>query len=360
MSKYLVAPLNWGLGHASRCVPLIQRFLDEGHEVILGGDGDSLTLLRKHFPKLRYVYLAPLNLRYSKGSRQVFAILRAIPRLIAWSIKDHAILKAVLREEHIDMIVSDNRFGLYINRKSSIVQSSIEAVYITHQLHIMLPKGWRWAEGIAERLHRCIYRRFDEVWVPDFEDPANSLAGEMSHPKSSNFQTLKPSNLRYIGPLSRFEISKSRALEISNHYDTVAVLSGLEPHRTMLEQEIVQRFSGKQDKVLIIQGLMGRPNTTIKRGNITIVPYLSDEDLAAALLGAKHIIARSGYSTIMDLHALGLLSVSPKDGLSAERSVSITVCQCNGPLVELLPTPGQPEQEYLAQKIENNIKKGNL
>ena len=111
--KILVAPLNWGLGHASRCVPLVHRFLAEGHEVILGGDGESLTLLRKHFPKLRYVYLAPLNLRYSKGHNQVWAMLRAIPQLITWSIKDHALLKAVLREEHIDQIVSDNRFGLY-------------------------------------------------------------------------------------------------------------------------------------------------------------------------------------------------------------------------------------------------------
>ena len=111
--KILVAPLNWGLGHASRCVPLVQRMLNEGHEVILGGDGDSLTVLRKHFPKLCYTYLTPLNLRYSKGKRQVFAMLRALPKLIAWSIKDHFMLKALLREESIDRVVSDNRFGLY-------------------------------------------------------------------------------------------------------------------------------------------------------------------------------------------------------------------------------------------------------
>jgi UDP:flavonoid glycosyltransferase YjiC (YdhE family) len=180
--KILVAPLNWGLGHASRCVPLVQGFLDEGHEVILGGDGESLTLLRRHFPKLRYVYLAPLNLRYSRGSRQVFAMLRALPRLIAWSIKDHALLRAVLREEPFDRIVSDNRFGLFVKRP--------QTTYMTHQLHIMLPKGWQWLEPLAERLHARIYRRFDEVWVPDYEDPEKSLAGEMSHLKPSNLQIL--------------------------------------------------------------------------------------------------------------------------------------------------------------------------
>ena len=219
--KVLVAPLNWGLGHASRCIPLIQRFLNEGHEVVLGGDGDSLTLLRKHFPKLRYVYLAPLNLRYSKGSRQVFAMLRAIPQLIAWSFKDHAILRAVLREEPFDMIVSDNRFGLFINEKMRNNRSNeceirkcenekmTQAVYMTHQLHIMLPRGWRWLEPVAERLHARIYRRFSEVWVPDFEDHEKSLSGELGHIKNS------PSNVKYIGSLSRFSLTAKRSVSVT-------------------------------------------------------------------------------------------------------------------------------------------------
>lgn len=304
--KILVAPLNWGLGHASRCVPLVQRLLDEGHEVILGGDGESLTLLRKHFPKLRYTYLAPLNIKYSKGKRQVFAMLRVLPKLIKWSMKDHLMLKALLNEEPIDQVISDNRFGLY-NKKT-------ESIYITHQLHIMLPRGWKWAESIASRIHARIYTRYNKVWVPDYEDPQKSLAGELSHTAAK---------MEYIGPLSRFQNTPKTSN--TPNYSIVAVLSGLEPHRTMLEQEIVQRYSGKEEQVLIVQGLMHRPNTRIKRGNITIVPYMRDAELVSALLGAKHIIARSGYSTIMDLNALGILNKA-----------------------ELIPTPGQPEQEYLA------------
>ena len=306
--KILVAPLNWGLGHASRCVPLVQRLLNEGHEVILGGDGESLTLLRKHFPKLRYTYLAPLNLRYSKGQRQVWAMIKAMPRLLKWAIQDHLMLKALLREEHIDQVISDNRFGLY-NKQT-------ECVYVTHQLHIMLPNGWRWAEGIASRMHARIYARYNKVWVPDYEDPQQSLAGELSH---------NGAKVEYIGPLSRFEISKYRDLEISKQYDIVAVLSGLEPHRTLLENEIIARYQDSAEQVLIVQGLMHRPNTRIKRGNLTIVPYMGDNELVSVLLGANHIIARSGYSTIMDLEALGRMDKA-----------------------ELIPTPGQPEQEYLA------------
>ncbi len=314
--KILIAPLNWGLGHASRCIPLVQRLLDEGNEVILGGDGESLTLLRKHFPKLRYTYLAPLNLRYSAGSRQVWAMIKAMPRLLKWAIQDHLMLKALLREEHVDQVISDNRFGLY-NRQT-------ECIYMTHQLHIMLPNGWKWAEGVTSRVHARIYARYNKVWVPDYEDPQQSLAGELSHPQQLKIKNEKL-KIQYIGPLSRFQntpINKS-----TPNYDVVAVLSGLEPHRTLLEREIAARYTPNPltPSVLIVQGLMHRPNTRIKRGNLTIVPSMGDKELVSALLGAKHIITRSGYSTIMDLEALGLMDKA-----------------------ELIPTPGQTEQEYLA------------
>lgn len=307
--KILVAPLNWGLGHASRCVLLVRRLLDEGHEVILGGDGDSLLLLRKHFPKLRYVYLAPLNLRYSAGKRQVWAVLKMMPKLMAWTWKDHVMLKAVLREEHIDQVISDNRFGLY--------NKSTECIYMTHQLHIMLPSGWRWLESLVERFHARIYTRFNKVWVPDYKEIEKSLAGALSHTKAET---------EYIGPLSRFTPTDKKGT-----YEVVAVLSGLEPHRTLLEKEVLARYQATEENVLIVQGLMSKPNTRIKRGTITVVPYMTDEELVEALQGAKHIIARSGYSTIMDLHALGLLGKA-----------------------ELIPTPGQPEQEYLATWIAQN------
>ena len=323
--KILVAPLNWGLGHASRCVPLIRSFIAEGHEVILGGDGDSLTLLRRHFPKLRYVYLAPLRLRYSAGNRQVWAMVRALPHLVSWSIKDHAMLEAVLKEEHIDRVVSDNRFGLYSDRT--------ECVYMTHQLHIFLPKGWRWLEPLAERLHARIYKRFKEVWVPDYEDFSRSLAGELSHLNGQRGKV--QGTIKYIGPLSRFSGMEVR--DANERRTVVAVLSGLEPQRTILENEIVARYKSTDEPVVIIQGLPGRPNTRFKRGNITMIPYLSDTELVPLLKNAKRIIARSGYSTIMDLHALGLLKNTASQSAFPD-------CQ-----IELIPTPGQPEQEYLAQ-----------
>ena len=329
--KILVAPLNWGLGHASRCVPLVQRFLDEGHEVIIGGDGESLTLLRKHFPKLRYVYLAPLNLRYGKGKRQVWAMVKAIPQILSWAMKDHALLQAVLREEKFGMVLSDNRFGCYLSPKTKKANPELRSVYMTHQLHIFLPRGWRWLEGLAEQLHARVCAKYKEVWVPDYEEKERSLSGELGHPKISNFK-FQISNLKYIGPQSRFEPYRDVHNANEMGTETVALLSGLEPQRTILEREIAARYAGKEERVLIVQGLLNRPNTRMKRGNITLVPYLGDEELAGVLHGARHIIARSGYSTIMDLETLGVLEKA-----------------------ELIPTPGQSEQEYLAFWVQKRI-----
>ena len=315
----LIAPLNWGLGHATRCIPLIQRFLDEGHRVVLGGDGESGMLLRKHFPELSFLPLAPLHLRYSKGHSQVWAMLRALPRIIHSSIHDHMMLRTYLQQYCFDLIVSDNRFGLYTPHT--------RCVYITHQLQIRLPRPWRWLEPLAHTMHARIYNRYNEVWVPDYEAPQHCLAGELSHPKKLK---ISHSKIKYLGPLSRFTALPDSAPGTSTQqYDIVAVLSGLEPQRTRFEQELIQRFRSCQQEVLIIQGLVGRPRTKIRHGHLTIVPHLSDTEMRGALLHAQHIIARSGYSTLMDLDALGLLDRA-----------------------ELIPTPGQPEQEYLAHAID--------
>ena len=256
-------------------------------------------------------------------------------------MKDHALLQAVLREEPFDMVLSDNRFGCYLSPKTKKANPELRSVYMTHQLHIFLPRGWRWLEGLAERLHARVCAKYKEVWIPDYEEKERSLSGELGHPKISNFK-FQISNLKYIGPKSRFEPyrdvrnGRDMVAEMSSRrtdsYETVAVLSGLEPQRTILEREIAARYAGKEEQVLIVQGLMNRPNTRMKRGNITIVPYLGDEELAGVLHGARHIIARSGYSTIMDLEALGELKKA-----------------------ELIPTPGQSEQEYLAIWTQKRI-----
>ena len=314
--KILIAPLNWGLGHATRCVPLVRQYLEQGDEVVLGGDGESLLLLQRHFPQLRVIQLPSLELRYAANDQQRGFYLRAIPALLRFTIADHYYLRQQLAIEHFDLIISDNRFGLFTRQT--------RCVYITHQLYVRLPRRLRIFQPLARAIHACVFKRYHEVWVPDFANSENSLAGELCH--GGCFDTY----LKYIGPLSRFTSSEGTPKELrrNSEYSVVAILSGLEPQRSIFEQAILERYANTPDKVLIVRGKVAEAQTIISRNNITMVASLSDQALLEVMEQATAIIARSGYSTIMDLAVLGLLHKA-----------------------ELHPTPGQSEQEYLASRF---------
>lgn len=313
----LIAPLNWGLGHATRCAALVRQYIEDGHEVILGGDGESLCWLKKHFPQLRTIDLAPLTLRYGRGKSQVWAMLRALPRLIRFALMDEVCLNRLLASEPIDLVISDNRFGLY--------SKSTRCVYMTHQLWIRLPRLWRWLEPLVARLHARIYKRYDEVWVPDYADGVQpSLSGMLGHKLTQTKTQTK--TIKYIGPLSRFS---GQSWDVSGSayrgFDTVAVLSGLEPQRSIFEKALTEQAIKSNEKTLIIRGKIQEPFVRMQHGSLLKVTYLNDQDMVAALTTCKRIICRSGYSSIMDLAVLGVLDKA-----------------------RLVPTPGQPEQEYLA------------
>ncbi len=334
----LIAPLNWGLGHASRCVPIVREQLAAGNRVTLAGDGDSLTLLRKHFPELPVLHLPHLELRYSDGKSQVGAMLRSLPRLLWWIWQDHRALREILAYQHFDVVISDNRFGLWKSQESRAKNQDSKAtrhIYITHQLMIKMPRGWKWAEGVVHWLHGKVIRKYDECWVPDYAGDTGkaltqnterrTLSGDLAH------KYPLPKNARFIGPLSRFDEgqrTKNTEHRTKNkEHRTVALLSGLEPQRSILEKELLERY--KDQEMLLVRGKVNEPFCKIQCGKVTIVPYLDDKELVQALLQAEKIIARSGYSTIMDLAALGVLNKA-----------------------ELIPTPGQSEQEYLAEWIQ--------
>lgn len=313
--KILIAPLNWGLGHATRCIPLIRQYIEQGDEVVLAGDGESLVLLRNHFPALRFITLPSLELRYRDNEQQRGFYLRALPSLLRFAIADYYYLHQQLSIEHFDLVISDNRFGFFTRQT--------RCVYITHQLYVRLPHRLRIFQPIARAMHACFYKRFHEVWVPDYPDTTRNLAGDLCHGGSFDVHA------KYIGPLSRFSPSPLEEIENGHpkntQYSIVAILSGLEPQRTLFERQILQRFAGSSDSVLLVRGKPSTPYTIIHMGNITIVPHITDEDLQKAMQHATTIISRSGYSTIMDLASLELLHKA-----------------------DFYATPGQSEQEYLA------------
>ena len=326
--RILISPLDWGLGHASRIIPIINRYIELGDNVIIAGSGLSFELLKKQFPTLHSIEIPSFKMKYSSRNSQVWAVVKAFPRLIFYSIKEHQVLKRIVKEENIDFIVSDNRFGLFHNTTPS--------AYITHQLLIKLPKGWTWLEPFVAFVHRCIINRFTECWVPDYENKEKSLAGELSHP------AIMPRCVKYIGAISRFSkrctpyghetITPNSSLLTPNF--ALAILSGAEPQRTMLEEELLISLQEDQhENIILVQGKIEAQQKITKVGKVIVYNYMSAEELQKNILKADKIICRSGYSSIMDLYALGKLQNAT-----------------------FIPTPGQTEQEYLAKYISNHIK----
>lgn len=306
--KVLICPLNWGLGHATRCVPLIKRQLDEGNDVTIAADGLPLCFLQEEFPGLSFIEYKSYPVRYSAGKSQVGAIFRCLPGIIRRIWEEHYWLKRLLQTTHFDRVISDNRFGMW--------SRDVESVYITHQLMIKMPRGFAFLQPLAWLIHRIFISRYSECWVPDYAE-APGLSGDLSHKYPLR------QNIRFIGPLSRFDCYE-RTMPNCN-FDTVVIISGIEPQRSLFEKNMLDRLAASSERVLIIQGLPGETGGEKKIGNITLRPHIGTAELAGIQKGARKIISRSGYSTIMDLTSLGCLDKA-----------------------EFIPTPGQPEQEYLA------------
>ncbi len=307
--KILVCPLNWGLGHATRCVPVVRQLLKEGHQVVLAADGFPLEFLRQEFPELRTIEFPSYKILYSEGKSQVLAMFLAIPSIFRGIISEHKWLNNLLEKEHFDRVISDNRFGLFSKKT--------ECYYITHQLMVKMPKGLNCFEFPVWKLHRFFINKYDQCLIPDFEGDEN-LSGDLSH------KFPLPANAKFIEPLSRFK--DIDVIQKEDKFDVVAIVSGVEPQRTLFEKYLIDRLKDSEEKVLILTGQPSKEKVEKVTGNVHLISHLDDLEFAEYLKGAKKIVARSGYSTIMDLWTLNCLDKA-----------------------EFIPTPGQTEQEYLCE-----------
>jgi hypothetical protein len=307
--KLLVAPLDWGLGHATRCVPVIRDLLSINSEVWLAGEGAQEKLLREEFPSLPFLSLKGYRIKYGK-SGLTRKILLQVPSLLRSINDENKWLKEQVSKHEFDAVISDNRYGLY--------HEKIFSVFITHQLCIKSSLG-KWSEKILMQWNYKFINRFNECWVPD-EAGENNLAGELSHPA-------KPPSVpvKYIGALSRFVPKafeeKTDTGGIKNHL--LIILSGPEPQRTILEDQVIDQIVNYQATATIVRGLPGEKNIIPSTNTICFYNHLSSGELKKEMLKAEFVIGRSGYSTVMDISALRKKSI-------------------------LVPTPGQTEQEYLA------------
>jgi len=302
-NRILLAPLNWGLGHATRCIPIIEALLEQGAEVLLASDGVALALLKKEYPQLPAFELPSYDIYY-RSQNMVLNMALQWPKMMNAIRKEHRFLKTLVRQEAIDLIISDNRYGCY--------HASTNNIFISHQLNLKVPTLL--LRTVVNKVNRLLLKPFDEIWVPDLAGQPN-LSGDLSHPSPLP-------KVHYLGLLSRMRYATS-----AKKYDLAIVLSGPEPQRTYLEKKIRSQLQDfPNQKIIIVQGITNSEHRTID-GNLETVSYLTSRELNEVLLTSDLILCRSGYSSLMDLAKLRRKAL-------------------------LIPTPGQTEQEYLSKHLQ--------
>jgi uncharacterized protein (TIGR00661 family) len=305
--KILVAPLDWGLGHATRCIPLIKSLQQIGCEVIVASYGEQLILLQQEFPGINTIPLKGYNVYYSKGKRWLpLKILLQSLKFLLSIYREHKWLQKIIRDFEIDIVISDNRYGLYTKQ--------IPCIFITHQLQIKA--GNKWLEGLIQKINYSYINHYNECWIPDFEGKLN-MAGVLSHPFK-----LPSVPVKYIGVLSRLTLVQN----LEKKYNYFFIISGPEPQRTIFEKKILKVVRKLSGRIIIVRGKPGEQDTPKVPGNCTIVNHLTTKDFQQVFSVSEFIISRSGYTTVMEILPLKKKSI-------------------------LIATPGQTEQEYLAQHL---------
>jgi uncharacterized protein (TIGR00661 family) len=300
----LVAPLNWGLGHATRCIPIIRALQDHDYIPIIASDGIALEMLRKEFPYIKTLELPSYQIEYAKNGKNFrWKLLKNSPKMIRAIWNEKKMIAAWIDEYEIDGIISDNRLG--------VVNKKIPSVFITHQLNVMTGN----TTWITSKLHQLIIKKYDECWVPDKAGTPN-LAGELSHLKKDVFK------LNYIGPLSRMQKK-----DVPQQYDLMILLSGPEPQRGLLEEKLKIEVNKYNGKIVFIKGIIEKTQIKEQIDNVTYYNYMNSRQLEHTFNESAIVLCRSGYTSIMDLAKLDKKAY-------------------------FIPTPGQYEQEYLAEKLK--------
>lgn len=310
-SRYLIAPLDWGLGHATRCIPVVRALLSRGQEVVIAAQGARAVLLKREFPELTIVPIVDYDIRYGTA---VLGLYLRFPFMVlkVWrrAGRERRQLRALVREHRIDVVISDNRFGLHT--------PDAYCVYMTHQLCVKMPRGFGWLQRIVAGAHRRVVSRFDELWIPDVPGDGG-LTGDLTRAYGI------PDPHRFVGVLSRF----SDAAEVKEReagLDLLVMISGPEPQRSLFEKRIRAELDEYDGRAVVLLGKPGPHRDREVHGQVTWLSHVSGQRAAALIRSAGAIVCRAGYTTIMELVSLDRRAV-------------------------LVPTPGQSEQEYLADRM---------
>ena len=320
--KILFSLCSWGLGHATRSLPILRRLVKDSHEVIIYTSGRSLALLQSELKDgARFVASVPYPSPYSDKIGFAFRFLKTAPKIMKVIKEENLEVDRMIKESKVDLIISDSRFGSY----SRVVPSYL----IFHQLRFIAPLRLAPAEMVTEFYNHNLQNKFEKIIVPDYAE--NSLSGDLSH----NLRYFKPEKVEYIGILSDFE-----SLDAKQDLDYLFSISGPEPTRTILEEKLFSQLPLLNGSKIAVA--LGKPGKFTKEvvGNTVIYSYLEKARRDELMNRAKIVVSRSGYTTIMDVAEINRNAL-------------------------FIPTPGQTEQVYLANHLEkvgffHSVKQGKL
>ncbi|MFA6457028.1 MAG: glycosyltransferase [Bacteroidota bacterium] len=306
--RILIAPLDWGLGHAARCVPIINELIAHNAEVVIAANNRPADLLKKEFPQLEHLKYPGYTIEYPVNANMAWTMFRQLPLLFKGIGQEHTMMESIVKSHGIDAVISDNRWGAY--------SEQVPSIFMTHQIRILLSKFLVWGQGIVDAAQHRFLKPFSEIWIPDVET-GTTLSGILSH------NTAVPDNAYYIGPLSRLK----KITRFNKELDVLVILSGPEPQRTVFESMIVDQLKESTMRALVVRGTPERALKMKLSDTLTLVSALTSDELSEAIASSHIIISRPGYSTIMDLSFLGANAI-------------------------FVPTPQQTEQEYLANRLK--------
>lgn len=310
--RFLICPLDWGLGHATRSAAIANILINRDHDVIFAASGKAYDFLEQEFPRNEVINFPSFRISYAKGCLTILKIFLKLPVILFHILKEHHQVKKLIRENNIDIVVSDNRLGLW--------NKNTYTIYITHQTRVLLTGLFKPFEGLLAFLMKTLFiNHFNECWIPDLEKD-NGLTGKLSHST-----VIKPP-CRHLGWTSRFQyVHTGTSIETS---PVLAIVSGPEPGRTRFEQKIIQALASINMEAIVLRGVPAGTTAIKVPENVRVYNHLDSARLKYLMQKAEFIISRSGYSTIMDLMYMKKPAI-------------------------LIPTPGQTEQLYLARHLKN-------
>lgn len=309
-AKICISPIDWGLGHATRCIPLIQALEKLNYQVFIATEGYHEAILREALPNARFLQLRGYRIKYVRiGLLLPLAIFFQIPQIIYNIYYEYMWLQKKQRELQFDIIISDNRFGFY--------HKNIPSVFITHQLNFQMP--FEWATLLFQKIQYAWLKKFSACWVPDMEGE-NNLSGILANTK------LKPNiPIWYMGCLSRLkQYDDPSAVVYKDPIVFLGIVSGPEPQRTLLENLLWTKGNQLNLKFTVVAGTPKVKQAFQQNENATKYPHLSGVDLVKEINRTDYIICRGGYTTLMEL-------------IPFEKKLI------------LIPTPGQTEQILLGK-----------